>query len=59
MPNANWKNQLVYMVMNSEGFEDFDNYEKVLRSITPEDLRNAFRQYIDLDKLILVSMGQF
>ena len=47
------------MVMNSEGFEDFDNYEKVLRSITPEDLRNAFRQYIDLDKLILVSMGQF
>ena len=59
MPKANWKNQLVYMVMNSEGFEDFDNYEKVLRSITPEDLRNAFRQYIDLDKLILVSMGQF
>ena len=56
---ANWKNQLVYMVMNAEGFEDFDNYEKVLRSITPEDLRNAFRQYIDLDKLILVSMGQF
>lgn len=47
------------MVMNAEGFEDFDNYEKVLRSITPEDLRNAFRQYIDLDKLILVSMGQF
>ena len=56
---ANWKNQLVYMVMNAESFEDFDNYEKVLRSITPEDLRNAFRQYIDLDKLILVSMGQF
>ena len=59
MLKANWKNQLVYMVMNAEGFEDFDNYEKVLRSITPEDLRNAFRQYIDLDKLILVSMGQF
>ena len=47
------------MVMNSEGFEDFDNYEQVLRSITPEELRIAFQQYIDLDKLILVSMGQY
>ncbi|MGN0190314.1 MAG: M16 family metallopeptidase [Candidatus Cryptobacteroides sp.] len=56
---ANWKGQIVYMVMNAEGFEDFDNYEKVLRSITPEDLRTAFQQYLDLDSLILVSMGGF
>ena len=36
-----------------------NEYERVLGSISPAELREAFREYIDRDRFIILSLGEF
>lgn len=56
---SNWKGYLVDEIKNGDSMADFENYEKVLDSITPEDVRDGFRRYIDRDNFVILSLGLF
>ena len=56
---ANWKGYLVDELKNGDSMADFENYEKILDSITPEDLREGFRKYIDRSDFVILSLGDF
>lgn len=56
---ASWKGQLVGQVKNNEDVADFEEYEKILKSITPKDIKRAFGKYIDVDRNIVLSLGGF
>ena len=44
---------------NNESLADLENYEKVLADITPEDIREAFCNLVNLDNQIILSIGEF
>ena len=44
---------------NGESLEDLENYENVLKGITPEDIREAFNSLINLDNQVILSIGDF
>ncbi|MDE7378532.1 MAG: insulinase family protein [Paraprevotella sp.] len=54
---ANWRTTLTGLLKNGESLADFARYEECLNSITPTDILEAFRQYIDLDKYVLLYMS--
>ena len=56
---AGWKSYLVGQLKNGESLEDLENYEKVLGSITPEDIRQAFNALVNLDNQVILSIGEF
>ena len=56
---SGWKSYLVGQLKNFESLEDLENYETVLKDITPEDIRQAFNTLIDLDNQIILSIGDF
>ena len=56
---TNWKNYLVDEIKLGEKLEDIEEYERVLGSISPAELREAFREYIDRDRFIILSLGEF
>ena len=56
---SGWKSYLVGQLKNNESIEDLENYEVVLKSITPEDIRQAFNTLIDLDNQVILSIGDF
>jgi zinc protease len=56
---AGWKSYLVGQLKNNESLADLENYEKVLADITPEDIRQAFCDLINLDNQIILSIGEF
>ena len=56
---SGWKSYLVGQLKNNESIEDLENYEVVLKSITPEDIRQAFNNLIDLDNQVILSIGDF
>ena len=56
---AGWKSYLVGQLKNGESLEDLENYEKVLGSITPEDIRQAFDALVNLDNQVILSIGEF
>lgn len=49
-----WKTALTTLIKNGESIADFDRYDNVLQSITPDDLRKAFEQYVDTNRLQLL-----
>lgn len=51
---AEWRTALMGLVENGESVDDYNRYEDVLYSITPDDLMKAFREYINMKKLILL-----
>lgn len=55
---SDWRNTLVNQLKNGESLKDFDNYSKTLGKITPKDLQQAFKKYINTRKFILLYMGK-
>lgn len=51
---AEWTRVLVDLVKNGETLTDYNAYDDVLNSITPEDVRDGFRKFFDYQKLILL-----
>lgn len=51
---ADWKNTIVNLLKNGESLEDFNFYEQCLSTITPEDIQDAFREYLSLDRSMLL-----
>lgn len=56
---AGWKTYLVGQLKNGESLADLENYESVLADITPEDIRDAFSQLVNLDNQVILSIGDF
>lgn len=56
---SNWKNYLVDELKNGETMEDFENYERILESITADEILDAFRKYIDREDFVILSLGDF
>ena len=56
---SGWKSYLVGQIKNGESLEDLENYEQILWSITPEDIRQAFNRLVNLDNQVILSIGDF
>lgn len=56
---ANWKSYLVKQLRNAETLVELDMYESVLESITPEELREEFRQCFDTGRYMILSIGKY
>ncbi len=53
-----WRTTLLSLVKNNESFADFNDYEKIIGSITPDEIREAFRKLIDPDLFVLLYMSR-
>ena len=53
-----WRDCLATLLKNGEELEDFDRYDEVLGSITPEEVQKAFCDYIDIDNHIVLYQKQ-
>ncbi len=51
---TDWKNTIVNLLKNGESLKDFDAYEQCLSTITPESIREACRQYLSLERSVLL-----
>ncbi len=56
---AEWKKYLSGALKDGEDLDELARYEEILYSITPEDIRNACRQYFNLNNYVLLHMGPF
>ena len=56
---AGWKTYLVGQLKNGESLTDLENYEDILDSITPAEVREAFRKLISVENHLLLSIGDF
>ncbi len=54
---AEWKNILTTLLQNGESLEDFDNYSNCLKSITTEDIRKGFEEYVRPERVALLYKG--
>ncbi|MBQ9229850.1 MAG: insulinase family protein [Prevotella sp.] len=54
MAPTEWKTVMATLLKNGESLDHFDRYEEILRQITPDTIRTAFRNYIDPDNYILM-----
>ena len=54
---AEWKNILTTLLQNVESLEDFDNYSNCLKSITTEDIRKGFEEYVRPERVALLYKG--
>ena len=53
---APWQDTLLGLVRSGERLEDFAQYEQILRSITPEELRTAFRTILSPQRHLIYSI---
>lgn len=51
-----WQEALLGLVRNGEHIEDFAHYEQILRSITPEEVRSAFRSTLSPQRHLIYSI---
>lgn len=49
-----WKNALTSLIKNQEEVKDFDHYYDILQQITPQEIQLLFKQYININKPILL-----
>lgn len=56
---AGWKTYLVGQIKNNESLADLDEYEKILSTITPAEIRDTFRTLVNVDNHLLLSIGDF
>ena len=56
---SGWKTYLVGQLRNDESLADLENYEEILSSITPAEVREAFRNLVNIDNHLLLSIGDF
>lgn len=54
---AEWKNILTTLLQNGESLEDFNNYSNCLKSITTEDIRKGFEEYVRPERVALLYKG--
>lgn len=52
-PSA-WRTLMTNLVKNGESLADFENYEDIIKSITPEEIRDGFRRYINPELYVLL-----
>ncbi len=55
---AEWKNLFVSLVRNGESMEEYDNYTQCLQTITPEDIRQGFENYVKQERRALLYKGK-
>lgn len=51
---AEWTRVLTELIKNGETIADYNEYNEILNSITPADVMEGFRKYIDYQKLVLL-----
>lgn len=51
---AEWTKVLVELLQNGETTADYNDYNSILNSITPDDVMKGFQRYVDYQKLILL-----
>ena len=56
---ANWKTHMVNELKNQESFADFEEYERILSEISTSDVRDAFRSLVDVNRYMIMSLGDF
>lgn len=54
---SSWRTTLLSLLKNNESIEDFDRYESIISSITPQELRQAFNKYINPDLYVMLYMS--
>lgn len=54
---AAWRTTLLSLLKNGEELADFNEYETVINSITPEEVRDAFRELINPELFVLLYMS--
>lgn len=55
-PSA-WRTTMISLLKNGESLADFDRYESIIDSITPEEIREAFSRHIDPGLFVLLYMS--
>ena len=56
---AEWKKYLMGALRDGETLEDLARYEEILYSITPADLKEACREYLDMERCgVLLMQGK-
>lgn len=53
-----WRQTLSQLVKNGESLSDFDHYEECLKSITVQDVNQAFKQYVRIPHSKLLYLSQ-
>lgn len=51
-----WQDALLTLLRSGESLEDFAQYESLLRSITPEEVREGFRETFSADRHLIYSL---
>lgn len=54
---SSWRTTLLSLLKNNESIEDFDRYESIISSITPQELQEAFNKYINPDLYVMLYMS--
>lgn len=55
---SEWRKSIPMLLKNGETLDDFDNYDRILDTITPETIREAFRTYVNTEHYILIYKGK-
>lgn len=55
-PSA-WRTTMISLLKNGESIADFDRYEEIIESITPEEVRDGFNRYINPELFVLLYMS--
>ena len=53
-----WRNTLVGVIRNGESLADFEDYDGILESITPEELRKDFELMLDPEYYVLLYLSK-
>ena len=52
--SALWRNQLIELTRQGFTIDDFEHYEPILRSITPKEIREAFREWLSPQRMYML-----
>lgn len=56
--SSNWRNILVNIIKNGEQLEDFENYDRVLDSISADELCRSFAELLDPQNHVLLYLSK-
>lgn len=51
---AEWKRCLTELIKNGETVADYNNYDDILHGITPQNVLEGFKKYVDFNKLVVL-----